>query len=89
MILHKPVEVAEVEALMHKLNGALQVLRIERPRLGGQRLRLAPFSGELQLQKSLAPGGSNRSQCRPHGEFFLPENNEALHGRNAKGSGRG
>ena len=54
-------------------------------------LRWVPFIGQFQPLTSLTPGGRNRvqSQCRPHGEFSLPESCVALHGSTSIGIGPG
>ncbi len=55
------------------------------------RMRWMAFIGQLWSLTSLTPGGRNRVrfQCRPLGEFCLPESCVALHGSTSKGSGPG
>ena len=54
-------------------------------------LRWVPFIGQLWPLTSLTLDGRNRvrPQCRPHGEFCLPESCGVLHGSTSTGSGQG
>ena len=54
-------------------------------------LRWVPFTGQFRPLTSLTPGGRNRvqSDCRPHGEFYLPRSYVALHGNTSTGNGPG
>ena len=54
-------------------------------------VRWMAFIGQFWSLTSLTPGGRNRVrfQCRPLGEFCLPESCVALHGSTSKGSGPG
>ncbi len=56
-----------------------------------RRLRWMAFIGQFWSLTSLTPGGRNRVrfQCRPLGEFCLPESCVALHGSTSKESGPG
>lgn len=47
------------------------------------------FIGQLGPLTSLTPGERNKvySQCRPHGEFFLPGSCLVLHGHTSRRSG--
>ena len=54
-------------------------------------LRWVPFIGQFWALKSSTPGGRNRvwSQCRRHGESFLPVRCGVLHGSTSTGIGTG
>ena len=54
-------------------------------------VRWVPFTGQFRPLTSLTPGGRNRvqSDCRPHGEFYLPRSYVALHGNTSTGNGPG
>lgn len=54
-------------------------------------LRWVPLIGQFRPLKTLTLGRRNRiePQCRPRGEFCLPERCVALHGSTSRGSGPG
>ncbi len=55
------------------------------------RVRWVAFIGQFWPLSSLTPSGRNgvRFQCRPHGEFCLPESCVVLHDSTSTGSGPG
>jgi transposase InsO family protein len=62
-----------------------------RPFASKEEAEVDGFIGQFWPLTSLTPGGRNRVrfQCRPLGEFCLPESCVALHGSTSKGSGPG